>query len=443
MVWLEKVLTFGIRDFDDFENVRKLRLLNLLVISDAFACFFYTLLGFFSGHQVFTKLSLVATLVLIGIYLLLYFQKLQWALGSLITFGTCYVFFYVYYFADIGIEYYIISGIVTLSFVFGNKSYIQFFLFALLCITLLLIQILDQYFATKVSSFNHEVAEWVKYPNIAFSIFLIYMTVRQYHIDLDKSLAIIKEQNQDLEAKNHQISEQKASLEHTNQAKNKILSIIAHDLRGPVGTLKGALYLLTNNALGEKDRDNLVQKLYDSTLHTADFLDLLLLWGKSQFEGSKVYISHFDLVKVMDGIIPLLNDQAQMKFITITSTYSGEIHMQSDKDLIHTSIRNLLNNAVKFTPQHGKIEVTILPRDPFVDIVIQDNGTGISKENLPGLFSMEPIKRDGTMGEKGVGLGLMLVRECVEKCQGSIQVDSMAGMGTSFTVTLPLRYVSH
>jgi signal transduction histidine kinase len=421
MIWINKQLPLRADDSMEFENVRKLRLLYLLVTCDAIACFLYTLLGIFSGHLVFTILNIGATVALISIFFLLYFQKIRLALFSLITFGSFYVFLYVFYFADIGIEYYIISGIITLSFVFGNKTYAQLFLFLLLCSLLLLIQKLDHFFADHVSSFNHEVTVWVKYPNIVFCIFLIYMTIRQYHIDLEKSLTIITSQNKDLAEKNTQIVQQKVSLENSNHTKNKILSILAHDLRGPVGTLKGALYLLINKTLNEKERDNLLQKLYDSTLHTADFLDLLLLWGKNQFEGTQVHISDFDLVKLTDGIVSLLDDQAQMKAIQIKRLYSGEILVHSDKDLIHTSIRNLLNNAIKFTPERGEIKLSIVSGKDNLSIIIQDKGTGIPQENLPRLFSMETVTKVGTMGEKGTGLGLVLVKECVEKCRGQLK----------------------
>ncbi|MEP5612816.1 MAG: ATP-binding protein [Cyclobacteriaceae bacterium] len=247
--------------------------------------------------------------------------------------------------------------------------------------------------------------------------------------------------NELLESQASLLTEQKGELERLNSTKDKFFSIISHDLRGPVNSFMGVSQLI-RYFVESKDTDQLIEiadEMETSVGRLSSLLDNLLNWAMQQqghFPNVPEKISSKELV---EGVLNTFENMASGKKILLQADVEVEVELWADSNMTHTIIRNLVNNAIKFTPEEGTVTVGVKATDQFAEIAVSDTGVGIPKGKFETLFGLHAKKSTyGTTGEKGLGLGLQLVQEFLEVNQGSIAVDSEEGRGTTFTVRLPL-----
>lgn len=230
-------------------------------------------------------------------------------------------------------------------------------------------------------------------------------------------------------------------LQEANATKDKFFSIIAHDLRSPFNTILGFSELLLKN-LGNYDFDecqSMIQSIYDSSWKTFNLLDNLLIWSKTQTNKISYSPKGFDIQNVIRRHISFYNEAAGKKEIEIKATCTGDLTVYADVDMVATIMRNLISNAIKFTPRKGIINISAINTEQtHVQISIADTGVGIDKVNLDKLFKVDECHTTkGTEDETGTGLGLVLCKEFVEKNRGTISVTSTPGKGSTFLFTLP------
>jgi signal transduction histidine kinase len=225
--------------------------------------------------------------------------------------------------------------------------------------------------------------------------------------------------------------------------KNKIFSIIAHDLRSPFNTILGCSELLLDSIEG-KDTEEAYKysKIVHSTAQNSlVLLDNLLNWSKLQTLQSNFNTQKIILSAVINEIMELFSSAATIKKIELVHHGSDDIEIYTDIDILKTVLRNMVSNAIKFTKVGGKVSIMAKKEQCNVEITISDNGIGISERNMDKLFSIETNKWTfGTSDEKGSGLGLPLCKEFIEKLGGSIYVKSIEGEGSEFKLTLPINY---
>lgn len=235
--------------------------------------------------------------------------------------------------------------------------------------------------------------------------------------------------------------EQEKELEKLLAAKDKFISIISHDLRLPFNAMLGFSEVLLERIQNKEfdDLERIAQILKDTSENTFELLENLLMWGRSQrdaieFDPQKYKLN--DLIKqVYKHVIP----SAVTKRIEIKLATIHEAFIFADKSMLETVIRNLLSNAVKFTATRGEIVISTKKEGNTIQITITDNGIGMDPKRINQLFKIEYAESaPGTNGEKGTGLGLLLCKEFVEKNKGKIYVSSKHGVGSTFTVELPL-----
>ncbi|GEM_PF-5353085 len=242
--------------------------------------------------------------------------------------------------------------------------------------------------------------------------------------------------------KNEEISSQRDHLDELNQTKNKLFSIIAHDLRGPIGNISVLLELLTENGSDftkEELHENLIL-LSDSSKATFKLLENLLTWALAQ-RGELIFDPKpNDLFQLVQLSIDLFATNAQNKKIHILNQLDHDFVFEFDYDMINTVIRNLINNAIKFTEENGQVIVSGTKINNQVEISIQDTGIGMDDKTKRSLFGadLKQNRKDGTIGEKGTGLGLILCKEFIIKHNGRIWVESEIGKGSIFKFSLPL-----
>lgn len=253
-----------------------------------------------------------------------------------------------------------------------------------------------------------------------------------------RSERIQKNLNKELTSKKEQLEENEQKLVEINQTKDKLFSIIGHDLRGPIGAFQGLLQLFKKGELEQKEFLSFIPKLKSDIDHISFTLNNLLLWGQSQMNGSTTKPTVVNLEKIVNENINLLSEIALNKSIKVLNKVEQEALVWSDPDQIDIVIRNLVSNALKFTQKNGSVTVSAFEKKGYLEISVQDTGVGIDQETQDKLFAKNSnLTTYGTNNEKGTGLGLNLCREMVENNMGSIWVNSIPGQGTCFKFTLP------
>ncbi|WP_185731461.1 sensor histidine kinase [Larkinella rosea] len=233
------------------------------------------------------------------------------------------------------------------------------------------------------------------------------------------------------------VEEKSAMLEELNAEKNKLFSIISHDLRSPLASVQHYLEIL-----GETEVDDIQKRKIEADLlhvvgNTQDMLNNLLGWSTSQMGGKKASITHVNIFSVLRPILEIYKPLAIKKTIRLTHAVDESLWVRADHNMLELILRNLVGNALKFTPFGGSIRIEAVKSKPDIRIEIKDNGDGISDEDKAYLFSLKSRSTYGTNNEKGVGLGLFLCKEYAEEQNGKLWFESEQGIGTSFFLALP------
>lgn len=254
-----------------------------------------------------------------------------------------------------------------------------------------------------------------------------------------QSLVIdISETNKELVSQKKESQIQSAKLEELNQFKDKLFSIIAHDIRSPITSLVSTLNSVKDQALTIQDLYESLPDLTKNTSNILELIDSLFGWARTQLGGAKVYPRIFHLDTIIDNEIDFFSTRAKEKKISLSKSNSSEINVFADKDMISLVIRNLISNAVKFCSSGDKIEISVRNLNDMVEVEVSDTGKGIPNEMLEKLFTTGVVSTEGTSGEIGTGLGLMLSKEFVEKNGGTLTVKSEVEKGSQFYFTIPI-----
>jgi len=250
----------------------------------------------------------------------------------------------------------------------------------------------------------------------------------------------LKTRNEEIEKQNTRIALQNKQLSETIQLKNKIFSVVAHDLRSPVVNI---LYML--NLLKEKEYKEKYDTFANSSIEYAQsvilLLENMLVWGRGQEDKIKFSPARHNFADIILTNLSIFKESADKKEISVNFTQVGKSFAYFDKDLMDIIIRNLLSNAVKYTPRGGRISILLKEKtseNKSILLKICDNGVGIPEEKQKSLFTSDEVSSTpGTENEKGTGLGLKLCHELVLINKGIISVDSKEGEGTCFIISIP------
>lgn len=237
------------------------------------------------------------------------------------------------------------------------------------------------------------------------------------------------------------LKESEKQLLRLNADKDRFISILGHDLKGPFNNILGLSEILIEDIRNLKtaEIEVIARNINKSAISTNKLLEDILLWARTQ-QGSILFTPQdLSLSATCKIILEILNPVAHAKSITIFEASSTAINVYADQDMLKTILLNLISNSIKFSNRGGKITISAQQNSENVTISVSDNGVGISSDNLSKLFDIsEVLSTKGTAGETGTGLGLLLSKEFVEKHGGKIWVKSEAGKGSDFKFTLPL-----
>ncbi|MDF1550035.1 MAG: PAS domain-containing sensor histidine kinase [Bacteroidales bacterium] len=231
-------------------------------------------------------------------------------------------------------------------------------------------------------------------------------------------------------------------LKELNAIKDRIFSIIAHDLKSPFNSIYGFSNLLTGK-IEKKDFDGLEKYatiIQNSSKKAVDLLTSLIEWSRSQTGRNKFNPEYVELGSIINEVTDLFKDSASQKSITIFKDLPLKIPVIADKAMIGCVLRNLLSNAIKFTHAGGEISIGANQQETEIQVSIADNGVGMKKEAINNLFQIEKSYSTlGTQQEVGTGLGLLLCKEFIEMHNGKIWVVSELGNGSVFNFTVPFK----
>ncbi len=403
------------------------RIFNAICIASAHSIFFTFFLNLFLGVPALVILMAVVFLISAICY---YYSRFKMQLNRsiaayMVAINNLLIVNFIYNSGINGpsILIFVLSFFLTISVV-PRKQYWLWIAINLTIVTALLI--VEYKLPTLVANtYNDDKSRFidfgVSYFLIILLIFLVTTSVRKnYHTEKE-------------------LVEQKAAeLEYANDTKNKLFSILAHDLRSPLSSVQNYLEILSEFELNESERLSISKDLLNSTQNTQQMLSNLLLWSKSQMEGVTVKLVKVNLKEILQSTFEIHQTIAAEKGIQLINQIKKSIFITADTDMLQLIIRNLINNAIKFTLPGGEITVSADVIEDYCRISIKDNGRGIPFDQQDNIFTLKANSTFGTKNEKGVGLGLILCKEFTELQNGKITFESKPSIGTTFYISLKL-----
>lgn len=259
--------------------------------------------------------------------------------------------------------------------------------------------------------------------------------IKTAHQELEDSHELVTQQNSKIQSQADHLNQTNLELTQANKFRDKIFSVISHDLRAPFSSLQGTIDLWEKKMLNQDEVDEIMSLIARDTYSVSQMLNNLLIWAKTQMGSSEVIFTDFNLKNLVNEnaelFIPLLHRKNQ-KLIQLIP---DDVEIHSDRERLNFIIRNIMMNAIKFSPENGKITVEYVDRNQG-EIHIKDTGLGMTPKILSKLFTDRIYSQPGTEGEPGTGIGLMLCKEFADSIGAQILVESELGSGTSFIVRL-------
>jgi two-component system sensor histidine kinase/response regulator len=351
---------------------------------------------------------------------------------------------------DVGIElFFVLYGVLSVFF-FQERIHIIFaFSLSVACYFLATMVPHDYWFKLATKNywfflFNHFSA----FTFIFYALYLIKSENTGYQFSLITKSRELHRRNLEIEAQRAEISEKALLLEQQtrkltelNQLKNKLFSVIAHDLKTPMYALRNLFYNMQQHKMTAKEIRDMVPTIAAEMSYTTSLMENLLQWAKTQMKNAQIEPQMVDIQHMIREVFQLLKLQATSKQIYLETKVNEPVYCYADKDMVSLVLRNLLSNAIKFTPEKGRIMIEVAEQLSYVEISVQDTGIGIKPEAVESLFGDAFYTTRGTDNETGTGLGLKLCKDFLEKNGGQIFVKSEPGQGSIFSFTLP-RYVN-
>ena len=276
--------------------------------------------------------------------------------------------------------------------------------------------------------------------SIGLGVFLLLTAV--FAVITYRNYATKNRINKQLEIQAVTLHEQKHDLEELNKTKDKFFSIVSHDLRGPITSFFGISPLIKSFVKSKKTDDLLevAEDIDKSVRQLSDLLDNLLSWATQQQTQIPYHPEDLDLNHVANRVQQNLQNVAQSKSIELSVDVPAGVRAHADRNTTETIIRNLMSNALKFTPREGKVTISASQEGDKTLISVSDTGVGMNQEQLDKIFQLKGTPSQyGTDGERGLGLGLQLVKEFTQLNQGELTIQSEEGKGSTFSFSLPSK----
>lgn len=444
--FFKNILSIGIDDRLPILDVAKVRLLNALTL----LCVSLTFIGF-----------------VISVNLGLVRQAIITSSGIIFVFLPVYLLHYKRMYLWARLHFTLFNFALTLVLATSAFNSLRFtetedLLIGTVLLMVLIFEGKTKYFLSLLVLISYCVSKWVKFTmiglphdshfiftmlNVLITFIGVYIIANFFKQELRRTQIALHQRNNELNEKNEIIQKQndylnevRENLTQLNELKDKLFSILSHDLKSPFNSLRGILDLFQSENINQEEFQMLVTKLSDNLTNNQHLLDNLLNWSRSQLQGETYKPTAFPITPIIQMNVKLAENQAIQKKIELKFIQSNQNLplVWADYDMIDLVIRNLISNAIKFTPNQGKVSISIYNNDDFyVAVSIQDTGVGMNEEALQQIQNKQIISSLGTQQEKGTGLGLLLAQEFIEKNKGKLDIQSEPNQGSVFTFSIP------
>jgi signal transduction histidine kinase len=284
---------------------------------------------------------------------------------------------------------------------------------------------------TRLISFNTDFKYLVEIGVLILLLFQVYLLANHYA----KSYRNLELLNQNLEKI---VEERTGELRTANTVKDRLLSVVSHDIKSPLNSLRGVLQVYNKGAISKDDFSNFAKHIETDLNRTAILVENILYWTASQLKGVKVSKERFDLHYLIEENIQLFQTVAENKKIHLTHDSPKDFIIRYDRHILNLVLRNLIANAIKFSYENSAVRISVHKTDDSLTISVSDEGVGMDEETLKNLFEPEQnISTSGTKNEAGTGLGLALCREYLQKANGQLTIQSTKDKGSVFIILIP------
>src|SRR5450432_2664515 len=273
---------------------------------------------------------------------------------------------------------------------------------------------------------------------IFYALFLIKKENNIYQFGILATNKALQEINEKIEKQKAEIEQKAIELSELNSLKNKLFSVISHDLKTPMYALRNLFRSMQQMDVSGREIKAMIPDVVTDLNYTTGLMENLLHWVKSQMNSSSFSPGELNMDDIINEAINVHQLQATTKKIFIIREMDESLSVFADRDMVTLVLRNLLSNAIKFTPEKGKIIIRVNNETPFCRVSVIDNGIGMDQEGLARIQDNSYYSTNGTAKESGTGLGLMLCRDFLSKNGGTLMIESEPGHGSVFSFTLPL-----
>ncbi len=432
---LERIKAIGFTvDMDDYEK-RKLGIFNQLN-------FFQLITGViipFAGALTNRRFPLVAWIVasmpaLISILVLALNARRRYDLAQIAYFvfyplATSIVYIWG---INMGVELsFILYGILSVFFIQEISQMI--FALGLSMVNYFVLAVVCKHFTYELATANIWFYLFNQLLAIAFIFYGLFL-IKKENAGYQQS---ILQQKEEITATGILLRQQTEELTQLNAFKNRLFSIIAHDLKSPIYALRNLFRNMQQYDTPAQEIKEMVPEVVNELTFTTSLMENVLHWARSQMQADTVKPQTIDIRGLITEVARLLRLQAEAKHIRMSQEADASIVAFADRDMINLILRNLLSNAIKYTPEGGSIDIGARRTDTGIALFVKDTGTGIPSNSLEQIQLSNFYSTKGTAGEAGTGLGLMLCKEFIARNGGSLYIESIPGKGSTFTVTLP------
>ncbi|MEO7923765.1 MAG: HAMP domain-containing sensor histidine kinase [Chitinophagaceae bacterium] len=446
---LSYIRMLGIKEGMEEYEQRKQSIFNQLNFFQLVSGILVPVSGFFTSKLLPGSIYVVTCLPAFVSLLVLWLVKKQKNEAAFIAYFILYPFItsvvYMYGFnPGIGL-FYILYGILSVFFL----KDIGFMLFSV-CFSLVsyfLLTVIIKHYVYELQTINYGLYLFNQALAILFifyGLFLVKKENADYQLNILSKNTILEQKNIQIQEQANRIHEdsdllkkQAGELSELNALKNKMFGIISHDLKAPLYALRTLFRNVQEKKMTATELKLSVPDIVNDLNYTVGLMDNLLQWAKTQMEADKVHPQEVDIQESIHEVLMLLSLQAKNKNIHITHHAQEGLLGLIDKNMNILVLRNLLSNAIKFTPEYGSIAIGAHEHYSFIEVYVQDSGTGISPEAMKKINSPDFYSTKGTASESGTGLGLMLCKEFLARNGSQLHIESEPGEGSTFSYSIP------